>query len=260
MSVRTADRAPPSERRRNEVPPAGSDPGSRRYGTVAPRRCSWILDVPNGQSAIDQGASTHRSSSVLGSPPPGRAEAVRPTARRVSSLVVPIGGPYQLSVSSSRSCSARSVSIPSGGVGLASSAVVSMARVGRVLSLAWLVSLAASPSGAGWVICQRCRVDDDWARSASTAGPMLVVPAERSWAVRVSSHRSGWAAAVARCGLRGRPEGFDEASGVGVTIRVHHHAEHAAEERPRRLTAGDHVGQRLAVGQPHERVPGEHRR
>jgi hypothetical protein len=38
------------------------------------------------------------------------------------------------------------------------------------------------------------------------------------------------------------------------------HGEHPAEERPGRLTAGDHVLQRLAVAQPHEQVPGEHRR
>ena len=35
--------------------------------------------------------------------------------------------------------------------------------------------------------------------------------------------------------------------------------EAAAEERPGRLTTGDHRGQRLRVGQPHEHVPAEHR-
>jgi hypothetical protein len=37
------------------------------------------------------------------------------------------------------------------------------------------------------------------------------------------------------------------------------HLEHPAEERPRRLAAGDHVGQRLPQRQPHEHVPRHHR-
>jgi hypothetical protein len=51
-------------------------------------------------------------------------------------------------------------------------------------------------------------------------------------------------------------------------VRLGHHRrqvvgdrdpEHAAEERPRRLTAVDHRLGRLRVRQPHEHVPGEHR-
>ncbi len=39
----------------------------------------------------------------------------------------------------------------------------------------------------------------------------------------------------------------------------HQHPKHAAEERPHRVAAGDHIVHRLAVGQPHEHVAAEHR-
>ena len=44
----------------------------------------------------------------------------------------------------------------------------------------------------------------------------------------------------------------------GLQVVGDQHLERAAEERPRRLAAGDHRGQGLGVGQPHEHVPRHH--
>ena len=73
-------------------------------------------------------------------------------------------------------------------------------------------------------------------RAGSTTNP-------RSWAysanARFSRGSSGWARSTIAAMLSGM-----------TTLKI------AAEERPRRLEPGDHRGQVLAEGQPHEHVPG----